>query len=57
MKKLNVAIIGQGRSGCNIHGRYFRSEKNEFYTVKYVVEADTYRREKAEGLYPEYLWK
>ena len=52
MKKLNVAIIGQGRSGCNIHGRYFRSEKNEFYTVKYVVEADTYRREKAEGLYP-----
>lgn len=52
MKKLNVAIIGQGRSGCNIHGKYFRSEKNQFYTVKYVVDADAYRREKAEKIYP-----
>ena len=52
MKKLNVAIIGQGRSGCNIHGKYFRSESNEFYTVKYVVDADAYRREKAEKIYP-----
>lgn len=52
MKKLNVAIIGQGRSGCNIHGKYFRSDKNIFYTVKYVVDADAYRREKAEKIYP-----
>ena len=52
MKKLNVAIIGQGRSGCDIHGKYFRSERNEFYNVKYVVDADAYRREKAEKIYP-----
>ena len=38
MKKLNVAIIGQGRSGKDIHGKYFRSEDNTHYTVKYVVE-------------------
>ena len=37
MKKLNVAILGQGRSGRNIHGAYFLSDANEHYTVKYVV--------------------
>ena len=26
MKKLNVAIIGQGRSGRDIHGAFFKSE-------------------------------
>lgn len=51
MKKLNVAIIGQGRSGRNIHGKYFRSDKNIYYNVKYVVEADEYRRNKAECEY------
>ncbi len=40
MKKLNIAIIGQGRSGRDIHGKYYRSEKNVYYNVKYVVEAD-----------------
>ena len=29
MKKLNVAIIGQGRSGRDIHGAFFKSEYNE----------------------------
>jgi predicted dehydrogenase len=48
MKKLNVAIIGQGRSGRNIHGAYFRGDKNLYYNVKYIVEADEYRRRKAE---------
>ena len=38
MKKLNVAIIGQGRSGKNIHGKYFRGETNLYYNVKYVDE-------------------
>ena len=52
MKKLNVAIIGQGRSGKDIHGRYFRSEDNTHYTVKYVVDADEYRRGVAEEIYP-----
>lgn len=52
-KKLNVAIIGQGRSGRNIHGKYFRSEDNAYYRVKYVVDADAYRRETAQHLYPD----
>lgn len=52
MKKLNVAIIGQGRSGRNIHGtRYFMTDANTLYNVKYVVEADAYRREVAEREY------
>ncbi len=45
MKKLNLAIIGQGRSGKDIHGVYYLSEKNEYFNVKYVVEADAKRRE------------
>ena len=48
MKKLNVAIIGQGRSGRNIHGTYFLGERNKYYNVKYVVDADAFRREAAE---------
>ena len=47
MKKLNVAIIGQGRSGKDIHGKYFRSDDNTHYTVKYVVDADEFRRDVA----------
>ena len=52
MKKLNVAIIGQGRSGKNIHGKYFRSESNVYFNVKYVVDADEFRRGVAEEIYP-----
>ena len=52
MKKLNVAIIGQGRSGKNIHGKYFRGETNLYYNVKYVVDADEFRRGVAEEIYP-----
>ena len=48
MKKLNLAIIGQGRSGRNIHGKYLLTEANTFYNVKYVVDTDAYRRERAE---------
>lgn len=51
-KRLNLAIIGQGRSGKDIHGRYYRSEKNIYYNVKYVVDFDADRRAKAEMLYP-----
>lgn len=40
MKKLNVAIIGYGRSGCDIHGAFLRSEDNDICDVKYVVEFD-----------------
>lgn len=52
MKKLDVAIIGQGRSGRDIHGVYFRSERNLYYNVKYVVDADERRRNQAKNLYP-----
>lgn len=38
MKKLNVAIIGQGRSGRNIHGAFFKSENNTKYNVVAVVD-------------------
>lgn len=47
MKKLNVAIIGQGRSGRDIHGAFFRSEANELFNVVAVVDALEHRRERA----------
>ncbi len=52
MKKLNLAIIGQGRSGKNIHGMYYISDKNVYFNVKYVVDWDEHRRKVAEDLYP-----
>lgn len=52
MKKLNLAIIGQGRSGNGIHGFYYRSDKNKYYNIKYVVDIDARRREAALALYP-----
>lgn len=52
MKRLNVAIIGQGRSGKDIHGKYYRSEDNKYYNVKYVVDADEFRRKVSEEIYP-----
>lgn len=52
MEKRNVAIIGQGRSGKNIHGAYFRSAANEYYRVKYVVDGDAFRRGVSEEIYP-----
>lgn len=47
MEKMRVAIIGQGRSGRNIHGAYFKSELNDNCTVVAVVEADEFRRNRA----------
>ena len=52
MKKLRVAVIGQGRSGRNIHGAYFKSERNTNYEVAYVVEMDEFRRNRALNEYP-----
>lgn len=51
-KKLDLAIIGQGRSGRDIHGRYYISDNNKYYNVKYVVDADASRRAMAEKRYP-----
>lgn len=47
MRKLRVAIIGQGRSGRNIHGQFFKSDANDFCDVVCVVEADERRRARA----------
>lgn len=52
MEKLNLAIIGQGRCGKDIHGLFYRSEDNNFFNVKYVVEWDDYLRNLSEKLYP-----
>ncbi len=53
MKKLKLAIIGQGRSGRDIHGAYCRSERNLYFDVGYVVDFDERRRRQAEEtLYP-----
>lgn len=43
MKKLNVAIIGYGRSGCDIHGAFLRSADNDICNVVAVVEYDEKR--------------
>lgn len=52
MKKLNLAIIGQGRSGKDIHGAYYLSPANLYYNVKYVVDEDADRRAISEARYP-----
>ena len=53
MKKLRTAIIGQGRSGRNIHGAFFKSTSNELVDVKYVIELDAERRARALKEYPD----
>lgn len=50
-KRLNVAIIGQGRSGRDIHGAFFRSEENTRFNVVAVVDALPDRRERAKQEY------
>lgn len=50
MKKLNVAIIGQGRSGYSIHGQHFLKDAERF-RVAFVVDALPERREKAERVF------
>lgn len=52
MKKLNLAIIGQGRSGKDIHGKYLSGSDNIYYDVKYVVDFDEFRRDLAKKTYP-----
>ena len=52
MKKLKVAIIGQGRSGRDIHGLYFKSKDNENYEVAAIVEKDEFRRTNALKEFP-----
>lgn len=49
MKKLNVAVIGYGRSGCNIHGRFFKSQNNDIINVVAVVELNSVRETAAKA--------
>lgn len=51
MKKMRVAVIGQGRSGRDIHGKYFLSAENTIVEVAYVVELNEKRREIASKEY------
>ena len=46
MKKMRVAIIGQGRSGSGIHGKFFASEANKNIEVVAVVDEIPERLEK-----------
>ncbi len=52
MEKLKLAIIGQGRSGRDIHGAFFKSEANTFFDVAADVELDDGRRNRAKEEYP-----
>lgn len=52
MKKLKLAVIGQGRSGRDIHGRFYRSQENVLFDVAAVVEVDEERRQRALSEYP-----
>lgn len=52
MERKNLAIIGQGRSGKDIHGAYLRSAQNQCFNVKYIVERDAGRRAISKDLYP-----
>ena len=52
MENIKIAIIGQGRSGRNIHGKFFKSESNTFCEVVAVVELDEDRRNRALEEYP-----
>ena len=51
MKKLRVALIGQGRSGKNIHGKFLLSENNKNFEVAYVVDRDPKMRAMAKEAY------
>ena len=49
MKKLNVAIIGYGKSGGGIHGGFFKSKNNDIVNVVAVVEFDPERAKAAKA--------
>jgi len=52
LRKLKIAIIGQGRSGRDIHGLWLRSEENDLFEVIAIVEEDASRRERAAQEWP-----
>ncbi len=48
MRKLRVAIIGQGRSGYDIHGKYFYRDQNDIVEVVATVDPLPIRRKLSE---------
>lgn len=50
MKKLNVAVLGQGRSGLDIHCNFLPTDPERF-RIAAVVDALPERREKAARLF------
>lgn len=52
MNKKRLAIIGQGRSGRDIHGTFLKKDENIYFDVVAVVDADADRRKRAEAEYP-----
>ena len=44
MKKMRVAVIGQGRSGRDIHSKFLAGPDNDFCEVVCIVEEDEARR-------------
>ena len=50
MKRLNVAILGQGRSGLDIHCAFLPTDPERF-CIRAVVDALPERREKAARLF------
>ncbi len=50
MKQLRLAILGQGRSGRDIHGAFLRKETEKF-KVAYVVDPLPLRRQRAQEEY------
>lgn len=51
MKKLNVAIVGYGKSGGEIHGGFFRSKDNDIVNIVAVAEFDPERAAAAKADY------
>ena len=51
MKQIRVAILGQGRSGRDIHGLHLKKDTERF-KVAAVVEPFDVRRERAASEYP-----
>ncbi len=48
MKKLGVAIIGQGRSGRDIHARWISRDLGDMFEIKAVVDPLEKRRKRAQ---------
>jgi predicted dehydrogenase len=51
MEKLRIAILGQGRSGRDIHGKFLSNNTSGKYEIAYVAEPMPRRRERAKEEY------